>query len=315
MKVSIIIPIFNEADNLPLLNKRLYEVLEKEQIDCEVIYVNDGSIDLSLSELKKLWESSYGLKVITLAKNYGQTLAISAGVDNSGGDYIITMDGDLQNDPADIPAILTKLKEGYDVVSGWRIKRKDHLLQKKLPSIIVNMIIAIITKVKLHDLGCTLKGYKRAILEDIEFYGEIHRFLPLYAAMYGARIAEIPVKHHRRKHGKSKYGLLRFIRGLLDFLTIMFMWKFMTKPIYVFGGIGIVSVGVSTIIGLFIIIRRVLWGGAWVSPLLFLFVIFCTMGIQFILIGILAEFIMRLYYGMRAQRRYRIKKILDKKPR
>jgi len=315
MKVSIIIPIFNEADNLPVLNKRLYEVLEKEQIDYEVIYINDGSIDASLMELKKLWDNNFSLKIITLAKNYGQTLAISAGVDNSNGDYIITMDGDLQNDPADIPAILTKLKDGYDVVSGWRIRRKDHFLQKKLPSIIANRIIAIITKVKLHDLGCTLKGYKRAILEDIEFYGEIHRFLPLYAAMYGAKIAEIPVRHNKRKHGKSKYGLLRFVKGLLDFITIMFMWKFMTKPIYVFGGIGIVSVGASAIIGSFIIIRRILWGGEWVSPLLFLFVLFCTMGMQFILMGILAEFIMRLYYGMRAQRRYRIKKILDKKLR
>ncbi|MBU2063315.1 MAG: glycosyltransferase, partial [Candidatus Omnitrophica bacterium] len=244
--------------------------------------------------------------------NYGQTQAIAAGFDNADGQKIIIMDADLQNDPADIPKLLHKLEEGYDLVSGWRINRQDNLLLKKIPSFLANKLSLRVSKVKIHDLGCTLKAYRRELLENIEFYGEIHRFLPFCAAMQGAKIAEIPVKHYKRKFGKSKYGIWRGFRIILDLFPLIFAWKFITKPIYFFGGIGLFLIGLSAITAFFIIIRKLFWAGVWVSPLLFLFVILLSIGVQFILMGIMMEFIIRLYQGSCGQKRYKIKKILKK---
>ncbi len=307
VKLSIIIPVYNEQGNLKVLNQQIDQVISKLDLSYEVIFIDDGSTDNSAKELAKVAESDAHVKIITLLRNYGQTQAIAAGVDNALAELIIIMDADLQNDPKDIPKLLDKINQGYDVVSGWRIKRKDNFWQKKVPSYLANFISARLTGVKLHDLGCTLKAYKISVLKDIEFQGEIHRFLPLCAAMQGAKIAEVAVRHHKRKNGVSKYGASRFFKVVLDFLTILFTWKFMAKPIHAFGGIGIVSVLLSGLIGLFIVLRKVLWAGQWVSPLLFLFVIFFIMGVQFILMGILAEFIIRLYAGMRDQTYYKIK--------
>ncbi len=307
MKLSLIIPVYNEQENVSLLHKKLIVVLKQLDLDFEIIYINDGSTDKSEERLDEISKDDGNVRLISLSRNYGQTQAIAAGVDNSKGEVIVTMDADMQNDPRDIPQLLEKLKEGYDVVSGWRRRRKDNLLFKIIPSSIANILSAAITNVQIHDLGCTLKAYRREVLKNIEFHGEIHRLLPLYAAMQGAKIAEISVKHHKRKYGKSKYSLLRFFKVILDMFTIMFMWKFLTKPIYAFGGIGIVFLIISAIMGLFIVLRKVFLAGLWVSPLLFIFLITFTTGIQFILMGILAEFIIRLYYGMKEEKRYKIK--------
>ncbi|MBU4305236.1 MAG: glycosyltransferase family 2 protein [Candidatus Omnitrophica bacterium] len=311
MKISIIIPVFNEEGNLEILNNRINAVIKSAELDCEVIFIDDGSIDGSAAALEQICKENKHVKVITLAGNYGQTQAIAAGVDNAAGEFIITLDADLQNDPVDIPNIIAKLDEGYDVVSGWRVKRKDNLFTKKIPSYLANRLSVLITNVRLHDLGCTLKGYRKTVLEKIEFYGEIHRFLPICAAMYGAKITEIPVEHHPRTNGKSKYGFSRGFKAFLDILAIIFLWKFITKPIYAFGGIGLFSLAISALIGVFIVARKLLLGGLWVSPLLFLFVIFSLMGIQFILMGILAELVIRLCYGVEGKKRYRVKEIRD----
>ncbi|MCP4649197.1 MAG: glycosyltransferase [PVC group bacterium] len=310
-KVSIVIPIYNESDNLVLLNKQLIEVLNSLEIDYEIVYVDDGSCDGSGAVLKKIHKDSNQVKIVSLSRNFGQTQAISAGIDNSDGDVVIAMDADLQNDPADIPRLLEKLEEGYDVVSGWRKNRRDSFWSRKVPSYLANLICGLFVKIKLHDLGCTLKAYRRTVLEQIEFCGEIHRILPLYAMMQGAKITEIPVKHHPRQHGVSKYGMSRIFKVTLDILTMLFLWKFVTKPIYIFGGIGIVLLGCSSLTLLFIILRKILWAGVWVSPLLFLFVIFLIIGIQFILMGILAELIIRLYYGAKSQKRYKVREVLS----
>ncbi len=307
MKTSVVIPVFNEQGSLAALHKKLNAVLEKMDLSYEIIYVDDASTDKSASILDAISKADSKVKIITLNRNYGQTQAIAAGVDAAVGEIIVTMDSDLQNDPADIPRILAKLDEGYDVVSGWRKKRKDDLWLKKIPSNLANTISARITGVKIHDLGCTLKAYRSQILKNIEFHGEIHRLLPLYAAIQGAKITEIPVKHYERKYGRSKYGIFRFFKFILDMFTVMFMWKCLSKPIYVFGCVGLISLSFSVIIGMFIVFRKVFLAGEWVSPLLFIFVIFFLIGIQFILMGIIAEFIVRLYNGMKDQKRYEIK--------
>ncbi|MFH1061660.1 MAG: glycosyltransferase family 2 protein [Candidatus Omnitrophota bacterium] len=307
IQVSIIIPVFNEQGNLKILDQQITDVMSKMDFNYEVIFINDGSTDNSSQELEEIAQADKHARIITFLRNYGQTQAIAAGVDNALAKLIVTMDADLQNDPRDIPKLLDKISQGYDVVSGWRIKRRDSFWGKKLPSALANFLSARLTGVKLHDLGCTLKAYKAKVLKDIEFKGDIHRFLPLCAAIQGAKIGEIPVRHHERKHGCSKYGASRFFKVILDMLTILFTWKFMAKPMQVFGGIGLVSVVFSVLIGVFIVLRKVLWAGQWVSPLLFLFVLFFIIGIQFILIGILAEIVIRLYSGMRDQSSYRIK--------
>jgi glycosyltransferase involved in cell wall biosynthesis len=307
IKVSIIIPVFNEQGNLKILNQQISDVMSNLDFNYEVIFIDDGSTDNSAQELGEIAQANKHARIITFLRNYGQTQAIAAGVEHSLAELIVTMDADLQNDPQDIPKLLDKISQGYDVVSGWRIKRQDSFWQKKLPSYLANFISAKLTKVKLHDLGCTLKAYKKSVLQDIDFQGEIHRFLALCAALRGAKIAEVPVRHHKRKYGCSKYGASRLFKAILDMLTILFTWKFMLKPIHVFGGIGLISVLFSVLIGVFIVLRKVLWAGQWVSPLLFLFVLFFIIGIQFILIGILAEIVIRLYSGMRDQSSYRIK--------
>ena len=307
MKTSVIVPVFNEQGTLRELDRKLNSVLCSLNSSYEIIYVNDGSSDASPVILDEITAENKNAVLITLARNYGQTQAIAAGVDNAGGETIVTIDADLQNAPEDIPKLLKKLEEGYDLATGWRKRRQDSLLWKKIPSLAANKLIAMITGVKIHDLGCTLKAYRSNVLKQIEFHGEIHRLLPLYAAMRGAKIAEIPVRHYRRKSGRSKYGLSRCIKVILDVFAVMFMWKFVQRPIYAFGSVGLASLSFSGLIGLFIVLRKIFLGGVWVSPLLFIFVIFFLIGIQFMLMGILAEFILRLYFGVKDIKRYEIK--------
>ena len=310
MKVSVVIPVFNEVGNLSILQQRLNAVLQKLSLDYEIIYVDDGSFDASPDELERLYREYQNVKVITLTGNYGQTQALAAGIDITTGEVVVTLDADLQNDPSDIPAILAKLEEGYDVVSGWRVKRKDNLFSKRIPSYVANSISSLITNVRLHDLGCSLKGYKRNVLERIEFYSGIHRFLPLCAVINGAKITEISVKHHPRLHGKTKYGISRIFKVILDMFTIILMWKFASRPISVLGKLGITCLCLSGLLGVFIVIRKLSYGGVWVSPLLFIFVIFFVLGTQFILMGMLAELVINVNYGNRNQKRYRVKKVL-----
>jgi len=307
MRLSVLVPVFNEQGSLLLLHKKLELVLSQLPFDHEIVYIDDGSGEKSQQKWEDIGKTGKNVKIISLRRNYGQTQAIAAGVNNAKGEIIIIIDADLQNDPDDIPRILAKFDEGYDVVSGWRKKRKDALLLKKIPSAIANSVIALITGVKIHDLGCALKAYRYEVLKGIEFHGEIHRLLPLYAAMQGFKITELPVKHYKRRYGKSKYGLARFFKIILDMFALMFMWKFLDKPIYAFGGVGIVSLLISFIIGLFIVLRKLFFAGVWVSPLLFVFVLFFLIAIQFILMGILAEFIIRLYNVSRNRNRYKIK--------
>lgn len=310
--LSVIIPVYNEKENLKSLHTKLIQALDKLNKEYEVIYVDDSSRDGSYDLLKEYAQSNEKITVIRLVRNFGQTLAIQAGIDHSKGDILIFMDADLQNNPADIPKLLSKMEEGYDVVSGWRRHRKDSLLNKKIPSFIGNSIISSLFGVKLHDLGCALKGYKREIISNIRLYGEIHRLLPLYAVMNGASIAEVEVSHNPRLTGKTHYGWSRVFKVSLDLITVRFFKTYSTKPIYFFGGAGIGLLILGIVTGIIVIIRKILFRGIWISPLLFISLLFITMGIQCILMGLLSEVVIRIYYKSQSEYSYLIKDILKK---
>ncbi|MCX5696740.1 MAG: glycosyltransferase family 2 protein [Candidatus Omnitrophica bacterium] len=313
MKTSIIIPVFNEGENLRLLHPKLIEVMEALGRDYEVIYIDDNSRDDSLKLLRQFSSANGKVKVIHLARNFGQTLAIQAGIDNSAGDQLIIMDADFQNDPLDIPKLLLKMEEGYDVVSGWRKHRKDPLFSKKIPSFIGNSVITFLFGVKIHDLGCALKIYKRDVIANIRLYGEMHRLLPLYAVMRGASIAEVEVSHNPRSAGKTHYGWSRAFKVSLDLITVRFFDKYSTKPIYVFGGVGIFMAILGTLVGAGVIIRTIMFKGAWISPLLFISLMLFTMGVQMVFMGLLAEIIIRIYYKSQKEETYLIKEIISAK--
>ena len=240
--ISVIIPVFNEEGNVLPLHEKLVSVLKKLDRDYEIIFVDDGSTDNTLNQLRLLCKEDSSTKVISFLRNYGQTAALSAGIDFSKGKIIIPMDGDLQNDPEDILPLLRKIEEGYDVVSGWRKDRKDRFLTRRFPSIVANRIISLIGGVHLHDYGCTLKAYKRDILRNIRLYGEMHRFIPIYAKWVGARVTEIGVHHHPRRSGASKYGIVRIFKVVLDLMVVKFLLSYSQKPIYVFGGMGFLMI-------------------------------------------------------------------------
>lgn len=293
-KISIIIPLLNEEKNLELLQQEisaLYGVLSS----CEIIYIDDGSQDRSLSILKGIQQRDARVKIISFRRNYGQTAAMGAGVKYAVGDAIIFLDADLQNDPKDIPLLLQKLEEGYDVVSGWRKNRHDEFF-RVLFSQIANKMIAKITGVKLNDYGCTLKAYRSEIIKNIDFYGEVHRLLPAYASWYGAKVTEVAVNHRSRIHGSSKYGFSRIFKVLMDLLVAKFLIGYSAKPIYFFGALGIISF----IIGLFSFIVAVVlrfFGTSLIqTPLLWLTVMMFVLGMQFISIGLIADLILRSYY-------------------
>ena len=309
MKISVIVPVYNEEENIPELVEKLNQALGLLKYEYEVIFVNDGSKDGTMRLLFDIAEKQDPYKVIDLKRNFGQTAAIMAGLDAARGDVIVTMDGDLQNDAADIPLLLEKIEQGYDVCSGWRKERKDNYFTRTLPSKIANFIISKISGVKLNDYGCTLKAYKKDILNNVKLYGEMHRFIPIYASWDGARVAEIPVTHHPRKYGSSKYGLERTFKVILDLIVVKYLAKYSQKPIYLFGGFGILNFFLS-ILCFALMVYFKFWGEKSFiqTPLPLLVVLFMLMGFISILLGLVAEILMRTYYESQGKRTYTIRK-------
>ncbi len=312
MKLSIVIPLYNEEESVEKLYQSLKDVMENLPYEYEIIMIDDGSIDSTLQELSELASRDNKLKIISFKRNYGQTAAMSAGFEYASGDIIITMDGDLQNDPTDIPLLLEKIQEGYDVVSGWRKDRKDPFLSRKLPSKIANYIISTVTGVHLHDYGCSLKAYKKDIAKNFRLYGDMHRFLPALAKGLGAKITEVPVKHHSRVYGKSKYGIGRTVRVILDIFLVKFLNEYINKPLYVFGGVGFLFLVFGLLSGLYLTYDKFInHQEIGQRPLLFLTVLLIISAFQFISTGIIAEVIIRTYYESQDKKPYRIKKFIN----
>lgn len=305
--ISVFLPVFNEEPNLRPLHAKLDDALRQLGRTAEIIYVDDGSTDGSLDVLRGLARIDPRVRVVALRRNYGQTAAMAAGIDAARGRVLIPMDADLQNDPADIVRLLEKLDEGYDVVSGWRKNRQDKLVTRKIPSQIANRVISWIGGVPLHDYGCSLKAYRRESLEDVRLYGEMHRFIPIYASWAGARVTEIPVEHHPRTMGKSKYGLSRTIKVVLDLVTIKFMASYQTKPIYVFGTFGIFAFIISMLAGLWAVIKKLEGISFILTPLPILAIVMFAVGVQFLLMGLLAEMMVRTYHESQAKRIYAVR--------
>ena len=311
-EISIIIPVFNEVQNVRPLYAKLHEAMEQIGRPYEVIFVDDGSTDTSLDALREAAETNPRVRVIALRRNYGQTAAMSAGIDHSRGGILVPMDADLQNDPADIAALIAKLDEGYDVVSGWRKDRKDNLLTRRLPSAAANHLISWLTGVPLHDFGCTLKAYRRDVLADVKLYGEMHRFIPVYASWSGARVTELPVDHHPRTAGNSKYGLSRTGKVIFDLITIKFMSSYLTKPLYLFGTAGIVCLAISFISMLLALYYRFIRDiHLNRMPLATLSMIMFAMGIQFVFMGLLAEMVVRTYHESQNKATYLIREKIN----
>jgi glycosyltransferase involved in cell wall biosynthesis len=314
MRLSIIIPVYNEADSLPILHDALHNALDSLEYDWEVVLVDDGSTDESLKVLEDLVDRDKPCcKVVALRRNFGQTAAIAAGIDHAAGDVIVLMDADLQNDPADIPMLMEKIDEGYDVVSGWRKDRQDKYLTRVLPSNMANWLISTITGVHLHDYGCTLKAYRREVLEGFRLYGEMHRFIPAYAGAVGAKIVEVPVRHHAREYGKTKYGLERTIKVILDLFTVKFLISYGNKPIYLFGGAGLILMLTSGIFLIVLILRRLILDEHMIrSPLLLLAVMLFILGFQSILLGLIAELLVRTYHESQSKPTYTVRRVIGR---
>ncbi|MCX5718027.1 MAG: glycosyltransferase family 2 protein [Nitrospirae bacterium] len=310
MKVSVVIPLYNEEENIAILHERLKETLDRLGYDYEIIYVDDGSADKTLAGLEKIQAEDKKVVVLSLRRNFGQTAAFAAGFDFSRGDIVITMDGDLQNDPADIPKLLDLIKDN-DLVSGWRKKRKDAFITRRLPSIIANWIISKVTGVKLHDYGCSLKAYRREIIKNLKLYGEMHRFIPAVASWYGVRVAEVETTHYPRLRGKSKYGLSRTMKVILDLITVKFLQSFSTKPLQFFGPIGLFSSAAGFLISLYLSIEKIFIGKPIGGrPLLLLGILLIIVGIQLIGMGLLGEMLVRVYHESQRKPIYVIKKII-----
>lgn len=311
MKISLVIPVYNEVESVPHLHQAIREALAGREY--EVIYVDDGSTDGSVEALERLVREDGGAsRLVVLRRNFGQTAALAAGIDHSSGEVIVTLDADLQNDPADIPALMLKIDEGYDVVSGWRVDRQDAALTRRLPSQIANWIISRVTGVRLHDYGCTLKAYRREVLEGFHLYGEMHRFIPAYAGGVGARIVEVPVRHHARRYGRAKYGLERTLKVILDLFTVKFLTSYAAKPIYIFGGTGMGMVAASLVVLVVLAVRRLTLDEHMIrSPLLLLSVMLFILGAQSILMGLLAELTVRTYHESQAKPTYSVRRVVD----
>jgi len=319
MNLSLIVPVYNEQDNLPLLFEAIHKVMNSLNQSWEVILVDDGSQDNSLSVLKEYAQKDLShIRVISFRRNFGQTAAIAAGLDYAQGETIILLDADMQNDPADIPMMLAKLDEGYDLVSGWRISRKDNALTRNFPSMIANWLISRVTGVHLHDYGCTLKVYRRDVLEGFRLYGEMHRFIPVYASSVGAKITEMPVNHSPRKYGKTKYGLERTVKVVLDLFTVKFLVAYSSKPIYLFGGTGGLLMVISTIIMIYLFMRRIIFFiSVTGSPLFQVSAMLFTLGFQAMLMGLIAELLVRTYHESQRKPTYTVRTMinLDQDPR
>jgi len=312
-KVSVVIPVFNEEENVPILYERLKEVLEGIPYDYEIIFVNDGSTDRTGEVLEEIAKKDPKVKVIEFARNFGQTPAMVAGMDYATGDVIVTMDGDLQNDPKDIPRLLEKIEDGHDVVSGWRKNRKDAAVSRKLPSKVANWLIGKLTGVRIHDYGCTLKAYRSDVIKRVRLYGELHRFIPALASTVTStdKIIEIPVEHHPRIYGKSKYGISRMFKVISDLFFIWFMKKFMQKPIHFFGLLGIVLFLIGAVPFTYLIILKLMGESIGQRPLLIISVLFILAGIQMFTTGILSEMLMRIYFESQDKKPYVVRRVLN----
>ena len=310
--ISIIIPVFNESESIGYLLDEVLNVMYSNKLNFEIVVVNDGSQDTTSNVLDELTIKIKELSVISLRTNYGQTAAMAAGFDNSNGEVVITLDGDLQNDPTDIPKLISHINEGYDLICGWRYDRKDKLINRRIPSKIANKLIANVTGLKLHDYGCSLKAFKKEILDDIKLYGELHRFLPVLAKIEGAKIKEIKVNHRSRQYGFSKYGIDRTFRVLMDLLTVWFMTKFLTRPMYGFGFVGIISILVSLGMTSYLFIIKILGEDIGNRPMLMFALILGIAGVQLFSFGLLSELLIRTYHESQNRPIYRIRKIQTK---
>ncbi len=313
LDLSVVIPIYNEVDSIQPLIDMISRTLHQHHLNYEIICVDDGSKDGSTELLKHLAHSRHDLRAVILRRNYGQTAAMAAGFNYALGEVIVTLDGDLQNDPSDIPQLLQKLSEGYDLVSGWRQHRQDAALTRLLPSRVANWLIGRITGVRIHDYGCSLKAYRSELIADLNLYGELHRFIPALAYIEGARIAEIPVKHHARRFGRSKYGLGRTLRVSLDLLNIYFIKTFLTRPMHVFGLGGLIAMTLGIVSGLYLVyVKLALGQDIGDRPLLILSALLVLAGIQLFSIGLLAELMMRTYHESQNRPIYRVRTVIGR---
>ena len=311
MKLSVVIPVYNEEENINLLYDELKGVLKTIEHEHEILFVDDGSSDASLSLLEKIQEQDKNVVVVSFRRNFGQTAAMSAGFDYATGDVIVTMDGDMQNDPHDIPMFLQKMEEGYELVSGWRHDRQDPFLNRRLPSMIANKIISVVTGVHLHDYGCTLKTFRKEITQGIRLYGEMHRFIPAIASGVGGKITEVKANHRPRRFGTSKYGISRTLRVVLDLMTVKFLLSYATRPIQVFGMLGLASGGSGFLIALIMTVQRMFFDVPMGNrPLLLLAILLILMGMQFIYMGLLGELQVRTYHESQKKPIYVVRRVL-----
>jgi len=311
--ISVVIPVFNESENLEPLCSKIQSVLDDMTKSYEIILVDDGSTDNSFGVLIALHELDERIQVISFRRNFGQSAAFSAGFDFARGDIIITMDADLQNDPADIPILIERLEKGYDVVCGWRIDRKDHFLTRRLPSYTANFLISWITDIKLHDYGCSLKAYRRDVVKNIKLYGEMHRFIPALASWIGIRVCEVPVNHDLRRYGESKYGLMRSIRVILDLLTVKFLLDYSSRPIQIFGLLGGICLFFGTILGIYLSSMKIFFGHTLGDrPMLILAILLIIFGVQLVTMGLLGELVVRIYYESQNKTTYMIREVLGR---
>jgi glycosyltransferase involved in cell wall biosynthesis len=311
LRISVVVPLYNEEESIDELYRQLTNALEAHGEPYEVIVIDDGSTDSSFEKLFQIHERDKRWRIVRFRRNFGQTAGFAAGFDLARGDVVFTIDADLQNDPADIPLLMAKIDEGYDIVSGWRVDRKDTFFSRRLPSIIANRMISRTTGVELHDYGCSLKAYRNEVVKNTDLYGELHRFVPALASGYGVRVAEVPVNHRAREFGQSKYGITRTFRVILDLLTVNFLLGYGTRPIHVFGGFGLVSLGLGVLSGVYLTLVKFI-GGQDIGdrPLLMLAVLLILVGVQMIGMGLLGEMVMRTYYESQDKQIYFVREIL-----
>jgi glycosyltransferase involved in cell wall biosynthesis len=312
MNLSVVVPVYNEEENLEPLTREVISAVQPLGGDYELIMVDDGSTDRTFHKLSDIHREDPRIKILRLSRNFGQTAALAAGISYAKGDVIVFMDGDGQNDPKDIPVLLNKIREGFDLVTGWRHDRQDPFWSRRLPSQIANGLISGMTRVRLHDYGCTLKAIRRDLAKEIKLYGEMHRFIPAIAFERGAQIAEMKVNHRRRRWGRSKYGIARTVRVILDLLTVKFMLSYSTRPLHIFGLIGLLSGGVGFLIALYLTVQKIFYGAdIGGRPLLLLGILLILIAFQFITMGLLGEMLARTYHESQGKPIYVIKEVLD----
>lgn len=310
--ISVVIPLYNEEESIPQLYDTLTRVMNEYGRSYEIVIVDDGSKDKSFSLLKNLAREDHRLRVVRFRRNFGQTAAFAAGFDHAKGEVVVTMDADLQNDPRDIPKLMEQVDAGYDIVSGWRKDRQDRFLDRKLPSMIANRLISNVTDVSLHDYGCSLKAYRREILKDVRLYGELHRFIPALASQVGGTVTEVPVNHHARKFGKSKYGISRTIRVVLDLIGVWFLGSYGTRPLHIFGGFGLLATILGVAVGFYLtVVKFALGQDIGDRPALLLAVALVLIGVQMVMLGLMAEMVTRTYYESQNKPIYIVRDVVN----